>query len=54
MDQGSSGSVTPGLRLSFLRTASHKMDVFALLGLLNGVRWLAGGFIAQVSWVLEA
>jgi hypothetical protein len=54
MDQGSSGSVTPALRPSFLRTASHKMHIFTLLELLNGVRWLAGGLIAQVTWVLEA
>lgn len=49
MDQGSSGSF-----LSLPYTASHIMHIFTVLELLNGVRWLAGGWVAQVTWLLEA
>lgn len=55
-EQGSSGSVPPDAR-AFLQCQlpqATEPTPCTLLGLLNGVRWLAGGWIAQVTLILGA
>lgn len=56
MDQGRTGSVPPDtLHTSPIPAASsHRTPTFNLLELVNGVRWLAGGWIAQVTLILAA